>query len=546
VKLLFNDYEIHNETSSNWLFFRNKRSKFRPSEIRVLEYLVRKRDKEATMKELCSLMPASTVSVTVDRLQVEGILEKVPKKSIDGSLYKIRLLAIPKGARSFLAQPIRRDVDVNSAFFMENIQNFQRIFAYIEADTRRELEGIETNYLIDFSEVHTFLNPDINHIYPSVGWIISMFEEKLKDDNYIFSPPSAWEMLHHLERTAKLAKKYSDFRILTQDLRMKKFLDVIKKPSQNPEQTFQKLIAAYKEMEELKGLAVLSNRELMRQLFRENVMRFKELVAQKLLVPLDEVLDDPYKYSLDSEVYLKALRYLMWRRYFASEKNVIDSMNMGLTYQLTSSLYKSDNQYFTLVTHSKRPLEIFYNVRWIDDPKGVEVLVREPSFMTTKILLRKEMPNSMDRLDYVKNGKDVTSYLWQNRDLLDYSDRFLQAFELNGERVVTEEYVRVAKLFKQIQMFEKKHVPIIRKILNINVAKIEKLKGFAAKDRVDKLKELLQDQEEYTNRINEAHETIIESVKETYKVLRNFVNVRHKHLLTPEMLDWLKELDEQF
>lgn len=537
--------EISGENPYDWFFLRERRIKFKPAEIALFRYLVRKRDKEATMKELCDIMPPSTVSVTVNALQEDGFIEKVPKMASDGSLYTIRLLIVPKEVRLFIASPARREVNVNSAYFMQNVENFQRLYRFVEADTKRELEGIDTHFIIDFSEVHDFLHPDEDYVYPSIGWVIYMFSEKSREDNYVFPPPAAWEMLHHLERTAQEAKKYSDFRTLTEDSRMKRFLNVIKNPSQTPELAYQELVEAYKGMKELSGLVILSDRELVKRLFHDAINRFKDLVAQGTLVPLSSILDDPYKYSVDSDVYMKVLEYLMWRRFQDSEKNVVDAMNMGLTYRLTNSLYKSDNQFFVLVTHSKRPLEIFYDVKWTDDPEGVETLVREPLFMTARTLLEKEIPDLNRRIDYVTRGKDVTSYLWENRDLLDYSKRFTQAFELDGERIIKEELTPIAKLLSQIKWFEKDYAPQIQRILNINVERIKQLNKIIAINQAKKIEELLQDQKEYTERMIEAHDSIVESVKETYSVLRNFVNVRYKHLLTPDMIDWLTKLDKQ-
>lgn len=535
------------ESPYDWFFapLLGGRTKFKPAEIKIFRYLVSKRSKTATMKELCAFMPASTVSVTVNELNRDGFVDKIPQMVSDGSLYVVKLLYIPKAVRSFLTPTTRGSLDVNSIYFLENIRNFQRIFHFLEADLRREVEGVDIHFLLDFSEVHDFLHPDVNHLYPSVGWVVYMFEQKMKADNYIFPPPAAWEMLRHMERTAKMAEKYSDFGTLTNDMKITKFLDVIKNPPQNPEWAYGRLVREYKGIRELVGLMMLADRELVKELFPNAIKQFKSIVREKLLVPLSSVVDDYDKYNIDSGVYMKVLDYLMWRRLETSEKNVVDAMNMGLTYQLTDALYKSSSDYFTLVTHSRKPLEIFYDVKWSNDPKGVKVLVREPSFMATRILLESELPDEKSLLDYVTQGKEIIGYLWQNRDLLDYSERFIQTFDLNGERIIKEELAPVSRLLNQTKIFERNYAPRIHEILKANVEKIKRLSTITLVEQMEKVRELVKDQEEYTNRMMEAHDTIMETVRETYGILRNFVGVKYGNLLTQQMLDWLEKLGQE-
>lgn len=535
------------ESPYDWFFapLLGGRTKFKPAEIKIFRYLISKRNKTATMKELCAFMPASTVSVTVNELNRDGFVDKIPEMASDGSLYVVKLLYIPKAVRSYLIPTPRGPQDVNSIYYLENIRSFQRIFRFAEADLRRKIEGTDIHFLLDFSEVHDFLHPDINHLYPSVGWVVYMFERKLEGDNYIFPPPAAWEMLRHMERTAKMAEKYADFGALTDDLKIKKFLDVIKHPPQNPEWAYRKLVREYKGIRELVGLMMLADRKLVKELFPKAIRRFKTIVEEKLLVPLSSVVDDYDKYNVDSKVYMKVLDYLMWTRLKSSEKNVVDAMNMGLTFQLTDSLYKSSGDYFTLVTHSRKPLEVFYDVEWPDDPKDVRVLVREPSFMATRILLENEFPDERILSDYVTQGKEITEYLWQNRDLLDYSERFIQTFDLPGEKIIKDELTPVSSLLNKIKIYERNYAPRIHKILKANVEKIKRLPKITLVKRMEKVRELAKDQEEYTNRMMEAHDIVMESVKETYEILRNFVGVKYGNLLTPQMLDWLEKLDQE-
>lgn len=539
--------ELYVKTFMEKISSAGKRVRLRRSEYRLIELLMKRTNKSASVRELSRIMPPSTVSVAVKSLEEAGIVRKVP--DITGgrhSRYIVKLLALPRElARSRLTTIVpTMEIDAYSAYFLENLRKFQSIFATLKADAERERQGKQMQYVLDFSEIHDLLNPELS-TYPSFGFILHMFEEKPSRDNFIFPPPAVYELLRHMEKTARLTEKYGNFETLARDSRAGALLKVLQRPPQNVDVLYARLLEAYGEMRELGDLLLLADEEILSKSFPKRIIRLGDMVKRRALISLDAVVDDVSRYGIDPGVYNTVLEYLSWRRFARDESNVIDALNMSLTYNLTEKLYMSKDQYYLLVTHSKIPLTIFNRIRWNRDPLGMEVLVRTPLFMSARSTFQEALHDERERVLYLNRGNELLAYLWDHRDLLVYSERFTEAFRKSDSEFMEEELVPLASLLEKVHCYDREFAPLIQRILDINKEKMRQIKKMATRDIVHKMRALLRDHEVYEDQMQRAHQVVIENLKEAYKVLRNFAGIRHRHVLTDEMVKWLEQLDQE-
>ncbi len=422
--------------------------------------------------------------------------------------------------------------DLNISLVNQHVDTFESIFDLLESDFKRRQHGVEIIYLIDFSELHGMLYPRVScsEDLTETGYVKYMFENKLADESYVLPPAAAWEWLRYLEETSRRAYKFSKFQQLLEIPSFKRFCEILQSPTSDPDALSARLRDAYSEMGGLVQILRLVDSDIVQQDIRHSTHLLEDMISKSTILPLDATVEDCRVYSMNREIYDFVLDYLRLTRLDRDANNKVDALNMALAYTLTDNLYKSNQQFYTIVTHSKGPLQVYKEIRWKGDPLGSGILVREPQYVATKLLCFERFANERKRTSFIEKGANLMNAIKTNMMLFEYPREMALLFA-KEKRLPPKQTIQSFTEF--IEIYEKYYqeiFPFTREVLEVNSKMISSMQREET-TRIKKLAEVLSDAETYENRMAKAHDLLEKNLHETRRLLKRFIDDIYRDFL---------------
>lgn len=452
---------------------------------------------------------------------------------LDKELLSVSFHGLSSVSMNFLEKQYHESMDI----FESNIRKFMPIYQVLKFDVEREMRNIQMRFIVDFSDIYVFLFPNINRSSEYIGHIFYMFQNRLKNDLYILSPFSAFEILHWMMQFINTNKNYS-FKQLKEDYLISDFINLIKMPSQNIENIYEKLRTLYEKIGGLNSLLMLVNTEKLELIFSSAIKRLRNMIHNKTIIPLENVVENYADFNIHNNVYFTALKELEGARMFKNINNIIDASNMSLTYQLTDKLLKKD-EYFALITHSPITSRTFSHFPGPKDPYKVP-LIRNPLYMTTRSIYKEEYPEKRELKKILQTGLESMDYLITNIEMLELSGRLTRIPIIHRKEFLEYDLQPLVVYLDRLKFFGNEYLPLMNTIIRINEEKIWGVKS--RPNDLDNAFNVLTNKEIYEDRMMNAYNILLRCLRDTYRLLKDFTDIKYKHLLTSEIEDILEKI----
>lgn len=400
-----------------------------------------------------------------------------------------------------------------------------------------EIDNVKHVFNIDYSDLYVYLDPgqasprDLENL----GFIHYMLDAKLPEDEYCLLPPSAWELLRHLEKVGERTKQLASFRDIMKIRRIERFYKFIESPPSNLAVYEEKLKDYYLKMGGLLDILALGDKMKLGSHLRTNLENLKHLTDEKKLMPLEAVTEGG-EWRKNDDVYNSTLAFLNRIRLDSEINNRVDALNIAITYGLTEEYYSSRNFFYRLVSHSRLPLAAFRRIRY--DNKAISC---HPDFLTTLILLKKDLTQKLgvgeveSRISFLERNIGLLEYIRYNSYDLQYPQRFTSSELLKEEEIFKTRALDPVYSFLSIyvRFYDELYRPLILEALRINAGRWA---YYRLLEKAGILRKLFESAEDYENNMSAAAENIMKNLKETYRILYRFANKEHKNLLTDDMI----------
>lgn len=267
----------------------------------------------------------------------------------------------------------------------------------MQKDELRTQTGTELVNSIDFSEIYVYMHPGRQE--SKYGELVSWYLNQTKD-KCIIPPAWLWECLEFLRRKARSLKNH-----FAQESTVK-FLSSV-----TTDMNVDELQQKYHQLGGADFFIQAMSAEGLRSSFEQPVERLTKLFSERKLVGAENFLD-VRNVHIDPTLYKTILELLKMARSRSEDElaNKIDAHGYAFAY--TSNQTSAEEHYFTVVTHSKNPFEIFRLFPWKDDPLHQNLsLVRHPVYVMNKARVDAKFIDIKKRLDYIRDGIDLIDVL---------------------------------------------------------------------------------------------------------------------------------------
>jgi hypothetical protein len=417
--------------------------------------------------------------------------------------------------------------------------NFLRALRCNLVYSLEEKDSVKHIFNIDYSDLYVYLDPEqaSPRDLENLGYINYMLKAKLPEDKYCLLPPSAWELLTHLEKVAHQTRQLASFRDLMKNRHIERFYKFLQLPPSNLAVYEEKLKDYYDNMGGLLNILALGDRMKRSSHLKTSLENLKQLTDERKLLPIEEVVGESGKWKKNDSVYQRTLGFLNGMRLDSEINNRVDALNLAITYDLTDEYYKSDKLFYRLVTHSRLPLKAFRRVHYQNKPISCH-----PDFMTVLILLKTDLgqrlgTGSIDsRISFLEKSIQTIEYIRVNAYDLQYPLRMASAQLWKDENILKTKVLWPVYnyLSKYVKFNDELYKPLIYEAQRINAGK---WRNSRLLERVGILKKLFERAEDYENNMSAASDEIMKNLKETYRTIYRFANQEHKDLLTDDMTE---------
>jgi hypothetical protein len=250
----------------------------------------------------------------------------------------------------------------------------------------------------------------------------------------------------------------------------------------------------------------------------KQVSSLAEMIGAGVLTPFEP--DSLANVEPDSKTYLTALASLMTLRPMIVENNVVDALNIALTYAMNQTRYFERQEYFVHLTHSRGVTKCMDRIPWESDPLRAYIIYRRPDYMTTRYVC--------------KNEGESESALNEAVFLMDSLDDSVGLLVRSDRERFPRDYIETAARYHYYKRnyFE----PVVRRVLE---AYKEEVWDLLPRRRTKMLghAEMLRDRTRYADHMIEAHDKLFEDAVKAKDLLQKYVTPSDH--LTPYMKEYL-------
>lgn len=250
---------------------------------------------------------------------------------------------------------------------------YMRELSFLQQDLERMEKGKKIFYLLDYSELHSFLWPDSSKSpYKAVP------EQLFTSSPFQFTlPPGAiFELVHKLSFDMRHLSRERRF---LSDLLNNPFFAAFVPDESSPARSAGPRLTSHA----TKGIDQALDGLRRSDLFMERLSKLSGLFDSGKLQFLSSIVDVG-SLTIAHEVYYEAMFQLSCNRPSRDFiVNEVDAHNYALTYNLNNLFYKKHDLYFLLVTSSPIPYQTFETIKWKEDPL---YLTRKEAIIKTSLV----------------------------------------------------------------------------------------------------------------------------------------------------------------
>jgi hypothetical protein len=427
----------------------------------------------------------------------------------------------------------------------------------------------ETVYCMDFAELHVFMHRWQSGFSP-FELINFIFEESTPQERLTIAPPHVFELLHYLQKSAENLDRYKDYKVLTRDRRVRKFLDFLGKARHSPINV-DDLVNNYRRLGDYKPLMMFADSFGYKMKITDPLQRLTRLIENRRVIPFSEAVKTE-GIPLNNDVYKELLNELNIKRPEKDINNQVDALTGGIVFGVCQDHYFGDRNefYSNVVTHAYAPLNALRRLTRVDSKmdRYHMSLVRMPVYLGARITARKM---------YGPSNKDCASSLdqlvWMLKQFYKVARAHSGSYDSLWEtltRKLRSEYDRNpfrfrASQFNDFHMFTKRFFFDYDWNKHLRESMVDLLENDCIRNRLvaafrtgnrdlaleladSPLEEILVMQDvlkrlhDYNDGVFKAQEKLRHDVKDLYIKLKNFVGELDSGVFSPDMISFFEKI----